>query len=263
MVTILSTSEKVPAKLSVLGLFFVALFVFVSVLPATVQAEEKSAFSPAQKAELEDYLQGFILDNPELLIKSVEKYNERLQAEADLEAQKSVEKHKAFFKTSKEVAVAGNPKGDVTVVEFFDYNCGYCKKALATVLELIKEDKNVRVVLIDYPIFGGSSQIAAKWAVAARMQGKYMPFHTALMENKLPLSETNLENMAKGANLDIDQLKKDIESAAVEKELERNKSIGKDLSITGTPAFIVDSKPFRGYIPYDALEAAIKDARNK
>ncbi len=252
-----------PNRLRGFGLFFVALFLVTGLSSSMAVAQEEKAFSPAQEAALEDHMKSFIMDNPELIMMSVEKFQQEQMIEMEKKAQESIKKHRPFFDKNTDLPVAGNPDGDVTVVEFFDYNCGYCKKAFDGVLKLIEQDSNIRVVFMELPILSPRSETVARWALAANEQGKYFEFHKAVMNNKGALSESILEEEAKKLGLDIAKLKQDAASEKTDKMLEKVKSVAKDLGISGTPAFVVGDQPMRGYVPFSGLEAAVKEARKK
>lgn len=217
--------------------------------------------SPAQKAEVETMIQKYIADNPKAILDAVEKYQIEQMAKTQTEQQDKVT---AFVKTLNDDYnrfIGGNPKGDVTIVEFFDYNCGYCKKAFAEVNELIKEDKNVRVIFLDMPILGPQSTEASKWSLAAARQGKYFEFHSALMNTQGPKTPETLEKLAKETGLDIKKLKEDKESEEISKLIGANIEQAQEMGFSGTPGFIIGSQPTFGYMPLDAMKAAVKAER--
>jgi len=226
------------------------------------QAKDAS-FSEAQKAELEDFVRDFIMNNPEVLIESVNQMREKEQQEQEANAKKALDDHAEFLLKDKSVPEIGNPEGDVTIIEFFDFNCGYCKRAFDVVSETVEKDKNVRVRFIDLPILSVSSEMASKWALAAKKQGKYWEFHSILMKNPAPKDEENMTNMANEVGMDVEKLKKDAESEDVKKELENARKVANALSITGTPGFIIGDEIIRGYAEYEAFKAMIEDQRKK
>ena len=155
----------------------------------------------------------------------------------------------------------GKPDGDVTVVEFFDYSCGYCRKAFPALIELQKTDPNVRIVFKEFPILGPSSLFAARAALAAHIQGKYFAFHKKLMEGEVEISETGIMDAASKLGLDTNKLREDIESLAITKEIQNNNQLAKEIGITGTPAFIVGDELVPGVISADGLRQLILIAR--
>jgi protein-disulfide isomerase len=159
--------------------------------------------------------------------------------------------------------VAGNPNGDVTIVEFFDYNCGYCKKALGDVVTLMEEDKNVKFIFVETPILGNTSELAAKWAMAAQKQDAYMEYHIGLMKHRGPINETSLEKVAKKVGLDVQKLRDDANSDDVANKVAEKSRKAAQMGISGTPAFIINGKLYGGYIGLDKMREAIKDARSE
>lgn len=135
--------------------------------------------------------------------------------------------------------VAGNPKGKVTVVEFFDYNCSHCVNMAYTIEAIIKKNPNVRVVFKEYPIRGPMSEVAARAALAANKQGKYFEFSHALLTSNLALNENNMTDIAKSIGLNVNQWKKDINSKSVKNQVLSNYALARELNITGTPAFFI------------------------
>lgn len=144
---------------------------------------------------------------------------------------------------SDSLAVAGNPKGDVTLVEFFDYQCIHCKKMAPVISDLIKKNSNLRVVYKEFPIFGKSSDNASRAALAAAMQGKYLQMHEALFKQDKRLNDQAIENSAKSVGLDINKFKTDMNSKTVTDALDANRQLAEKLRLMGTPAFIVGSTP--------------------
>lgn len=219
-------------------------------------------FSEDQRAAMEDFVRNFILDNPEVLMESVNRYRAESEKKKDAGAIEVLKQNQGFINNGKH-PVIGNPKGNVTVVEFFDYNCGYCKHALKAVQELTDKDKNVRVVFMEFPILSDASHLASKWAVAANMQGKYWAFHQATLESNAPKDEENLSKIAKDVGMDVEKAKKDVAGNEVETYLASVKDFGGKLAISGTPAFIVGEQIIRGFVEYPAFQTIVDDERKK
>ena len=237
----------------------------VAVAPAATTAtpaKSKLPFNEDQKAAMEDFVRNFILDNPEVLIESVNRLRQEENKKKEEGSVKVLKENMAFLKSGKHPE-AGNKNGDVLVVEFFDYNCGYCKRALKAVQELVEKDKNVRVVFMEFPILSPQSTVASKWAVAANMQGKYWAFHQAVLESNAPKDDENLAKIAKDVGLDVAKLKKDANSKDVETYLASVKDFGQKLQVTGTPAFVVGDQIVRGYMEYEPFKTIVDDERKK
>jgi len=165
--------------------------------------------------------------------------------------------------TSKDSPSIGPDDADVTIVEFFDYNCGYCKRALPDVQAIAASDKKVRFVFKEMPILGPTSGTAAQWALAAKRQDKYFEYHTALMEFKGQKEEKQLAKIAKDLGLDVEKMKKDASSDEVQAEIDADVELARTIGINGTPAFIVEETLYPGYIGEDGMVQAIKEAREQ
>ncbi len=155
----------------------------------------------------------------------------------------------------------GNPDGDVTVIEFFDYNCPYCRKAGQTVQELLASDANVRVIYREWPILGEDSVFASRAALAARVQGKYEEFHWALMNGEGRASEASILKLARHLDLDVEKLRADMTSPAVEAHIAQSSALARTLGFTGTPAFIVGDRTAPGMLSTDEITAMVAEAR--
>ncbi len=231
---------------------------------ALLQEKAKEAAQPVTQAQVEQIVHDYIVKNPKLIMDSVNNYRFQVasqQASQDAQqAEKNVQKNKKAL-TGTDSPVAGNPKGDVTVVEFFDFNCHYCKGAFPTVEALLQDDKNVRLVLKDFPILGPSSIQASKWALAAQRQGKYYPFFKALMLNREPITDDVLRSIAKQVGLDAAQMEKDAADPAITNQIEKNEQLAEELGIHGTPSFVIGNKVEPGILSEDQLETAVQDIR--
>lgn len=239
--------------------YFLPFMILAMTFPMMANAE----MTPEQKKEVESLVRQYILDNGDVLIESVNKYQTKQEEEANKEAQTKAAEFLKVIKDDKNLAIAGNPKGDVTVVEFFDYNCGYCKKAFEEIQSLVKDDKNVKIVLYDMPILGPSSMEVSKWALAAKKQGKYFEYHAALMLHNGEKDEATFKKLATDSGLDAEKLAKDKADPSIEEEIKKHIETAQSLGFSGTPGFLINDKVFRGYIPYDAMKDTIKAEREK
>lgn len=219
--------------------------------------------STAQQEEVRKLVRDTLLKDPEILMEAMQILQERQElAKAEMQ-QKALAALKDKMITPGVTPIGGNPKGDVTMVEFFDYQCGYCKRAFPGVMEVINNDKNIKYVLKEFAILGEVSEVAARAALAAEMQGKYMDFHTALMTVRGRLSEDKIYKTAQELGLDLDRLKADMKSDSVNKEITSTRELAKLLNITGTPAFIIGDEIMPGALPPEALIEAVKKQREK
>ncbi len=219
-----------------------------------------SSFSAAQRSEIEGMIKGYLLSHPEVMVE-VSKELEKRQASMQAENNKKliVERKASIFRAPTDF-VYGNPKGEITVVEFFDYNCGWCKKAVDEMTKLIKADPQVRVVFKELPIFGENSTLAAKAAMASVRQGKYWDYHVALMKEK-QVTKDNVFKIAEKVGLNVERLKADMADPVFDAALKENAAIAQELGIEGTPGFIVDDKVNVGFVPAEGLKVLLSEVR--
>ncbi len=231
--------------------------------PVVVNAETAAAVPAAatttiEKSAIEAIIKDYIMNNPTVIMDSVDQFQKRTMREKSAGAIKTNEQ---YLSKDDGAPFLGNPDGDVKVIEFFDYNCGYCKKVLPELIQLTEKDKNVKIIFKDIPILGPTSETAAKWAVAAHMQKKYFPFHKNMMDHKGPINDEVLEKAAKDAGVDVEKLKKDIEGTEVLMQIEKNSALAGQLGITGTPAFVIGEDIVPGALPIEEMERLVQEAR--
>lgn len=237
------------------------LFICSFLIFTPAQADDK--LSDQQKQEVRDLVRDTILTNPEILVEAMS-ILQKQQETARLDAQKTTLKSiRASIDKGPLTPIAGNPDGDVTLVEFFDYQCGYCKRAFPGVMEVVSGDKNLRYVLKEFAILGPQSEIAARAALAAQKQDKYMDLHTALMTLPGRLNKDKILKTAKSVGLDVAKLQKDMKGDDVTAEIMSTRAIAQKLGLTGTPAFIIGDQVIPGAVSPAALKDAIKKARSQ
>ena len=218
-------------------------------------------FSDNQKNEIGNIVREYLLKNPKI-IRELFAELERIETdERNVAAKSGIEESRDNLFRSKYSFVAGNPDGDVTLVEFFDYNCGYCKRAFSDVQTLINSDKKLRVVIKEFPILGAGSLVAAKAAIASKTQGKYWDYHVALMKARGALDENRVMEVAKAVGLDTEQLKKDMESEPVKAEIAEGHALARRMGINGTPSFIIDDRLIPGALGLEELKKQIAEVR--
>ena len=232
----------------------------LSTVISSASFAQEAAFSAAQKDEIKTVIKDYLMENPEIIAEAMNELQAKQQREMEAQAAAKLVEYKDFFKTA-DLPYAGNKDGDVTVIEFFDYNCGYCKKAFSDVQALLNTDDNVKVIFMEMPILSQQSMTAAKYALAAHKQGKYFEFHKALMEYQGSKDKATLKRLATEVGLDADQLEKDAQDPALKDTITENVSIAQDIGIRGTPGFIVGDQLFRGYIGEEALIGSVKAQR--
>src|ERR1019366_4994430 len=249
------TKEDLPMpsfRLLVPALLALAL---VLGLPPAASAQ---SFSDTQRGDIEVIVRNYLLAHPEVLEEAMAELSKR---QAAAEAQK----HEASVATNAEKifnsprgVVLGNKDGDVTFVEFFDYNCGYCKRAMADMLELMKTDPKLKVVLKEFPVLSEGSVEAAKVAVAVRMQDasgkKYLDFHQRLLGGRGPADKARAMAAAKEAGLDIGRVEKDLASPEVKATIEENFKLAESMGMNGTPSYVIGKQVVIGAVGLDSLK---------
>ncbi len=222
-------------------------------------AEDK----PLSKADVEAIIKQVINDNPELIIGSVQNYQRKKEADNVSKASKAIVERQADLINDSGSPSVGSPNANVTIVEFFDYHCGYCKQFLPTVTQLLGEDKNLRLVFKEFPILSEDSDLAAKAALAVNSidKTKYLAFHTALMKMSTTFTNENLTAKAKEIGIGETDFKKAMASPDLDKQLTKNRELAYALNIHGTPAIIVGKELVPGVIPVNDLKARIAAIR--
>jgi protein-disulfide isomerase len=231
--------------------------------PPAAAPPAKSSFTPAQREELKGLIRAYLLENPEVISEVVTALQTKEDNAREAKQKKAMAARAKDLRDSPEGTVIGNSKGDVTVVEFFDYNCGYCKSLFPSLMDVIKADGKLRVVLKEFPILGPSSVTASKAALASVKQGKYADFHVAMMSHKGSLSDETVMKIAKDTGLDLPRLQADMKSEDVEKVIAKNHDLARELDVTGTPALVIGEAFVPGAIGKDALKDLIAKARAK
>jgi len=218
-------------------------------------------FDGDEKSAIEKVVKEYLLEHPEVIRDALQEL-ERRSAQAEKERQKNlISENKDLLTNEKYSFSTGNKDGDVTVIEFFDYNCPYCRQALKDIVKLMDEDKNVKIVLKEYPILGEASQQASLAALAARKQGKYMEYHTALLSAKGRINNEAIETIAKEVGLDVAKLKTDMASDEIKDILQKNIDVGIKLGINGTPTFIFNDQVIPQVLPFEAMKGLVAQIR--
>jgi protein-disulfide isomerase len=222
-----------------------------------------SALSEADRQAVEQIIRDYLMKNPEVLrdvMKELEKRNEAAEEKKRVEALKT---HRTLLNDSPRGIVVGNPKGDVVLVEFFDYNCGYCRRALSDMLELTKVDPKLKFVLKEFPVLGASSVEAARVAIAVRMQDKtkYLEFHRKLMGGRGEVNRERALQAAKEVGLDMTRLERDVLLAEVNATLEESALLADALSINGTPSYVIGNEVVPGAVGFAELKKKVEAVR--
>ena len=223
------------------------------------------ALSPSERPEIEKIIKEYLLQNPEVLRDAmIELQKREAMAEAKERAQAVKANQKLIYESPRGVVV-GNPKGDVTVVEFFDYNCGYCKRALDDMMTLTKADPKLKFVLKEFPVLGQGSVDAAKIAVAVRMQdkdgSKYMDFHRRLLGTRGEVNRDRALAAAKDAGLDMARIDRDLKTEEIDATLMESAVLADALGISGTPSYVIGEDVVPGAVGAQALQKRVEAVR--
>ncbi|MBL8071680.1 MAG: DsbA family protein [Nitrospira sp.] len=239
-----------------------ALTACTLLLPLEVPAAGPTG-EPLSRQALEQMIEQYIRSHPEVIEQSLQSLENKRAAEEQERQKAALATHQQDLLNDPASPVSGNPAGDVTVVEFFDYRCGYCKKAASALTQLQQSDARVRVVYKDFPILGEISELAAKAALASNLQGKHRAFHEALLAAKDDLTKEHLFRIAGEAGLDVNRLDQDMTRPEWQPILDRNRALAKTLGISGTPAFIVGNDLVPGALDLKTLQELVSHKRKQ
>ena len=230
---------------------FVILIFFLIV---NVYSDDKNI----NEKQIKNIIEKYILENPEIIIESLEKFTAN-QKEKEKKSFVSILNNFYETKLYESLPRVGNINGKQIIIEFVDYNCGYCKKTLPTISKLMKNFDNIQIVFIDFPILSESSEIAARASLAANEQNAYFEYHTILLNNTKSINKNNLYKIAKELSLDIEKFKKDISSEKIKNNIIKNIKFANSLKIRGTPTFIIGQQILPGAYSYEKLKEIILD----
>jgi protein-disulfide isomerase len=203
-----------------------------------------------------------LLKKPELVIQAADQYRKTLEQKENDDRQSAVSTVKPELDlAAKSFPVLGNPEAAITIYEFLDYNCGYCKMVTAVINKIVDQHNDVRFVILDAPILSPSSEDAARAALAANKQGKFKALHDALMEHKGALSKEVILGIAKRVGLDVEKLKTDMTSDEVSKTLDASRTFAQRLKLNGTPSFLIGDEFIPGALGEENLLKKIEDLR--
>lgn len=254
-----------------LGAFVALASSLVLLTPSSGLAGDKNSisFSPAQQQDIQKVVHDYLVNNPEVLIEVSQALQNKEMIKAKSQALQGITKNKQNLFNDPQSPTTGNMNGNVTLVEFFDYQCGHCKEMQPVVEKLLSSNPNVKLIYKEFPIYGASSNYASRMALAAVKQNKYQPFHAALFKVSGALDEAKALEVAKSVGLNIEQLKKDMNDAAIKKELSDNYDLAKALSLIGTPSFVLSNKAMTefdfipGAAPQDLFQKSLDDIAKK
>ncbi|HXS42791.1 MAG TPA: DsbA family protein [Stellaceae bacterium] len=233
----------------------------VAAMTAPALSRAGDTFSPAQKSAIDQAIHDYLLAHPEAVLDALKAAQEKSDREVAAEARRQIAVRRQELVADPDDLVQGDPKGDATIVEFFDYRCPYCKEIEPTLDALLLEDKRLRIVYKEFPILGEASIYAARAALASRSQGKYPAFHRAMMAQKGNITDETVLKVAASVGLDLKTLKAEMDSPAIARIIKDNFALAEALHIQGTPGIIVGDTLIPGAVDPDTLRKEIAAAR--
>lgn len=238
----------------------------LTLISGPAQATDLSDMTDDEKAAFGAQVREYLLDNPEVILEAINILEERqavAEAQADLELVAT--NADALFDDGYSW-VGGNPEGDITLVEFMDYRCGYCRKAVPEVAKLLKQDGNIRLIIKEFPILGEASVLSSRFAVATKQTAgneAYKQVHDALIEFGGDVTEVTLRRISDGLGLETETIIAHMDSDDVTREIAQTRALAQRLKISGTPTFVLESEMLRGYVPAEQMELIVEDIRGQ
>ncbi|HWK47399.1 MAG TPA: DsbA family protein [Stellaceae bacterium] len=233
----------------------------IMLVSAACPAKAADALGADQKAAIEAVVRDYIAAHPEIIVDALRTAKSKTEADEAAQAKTALRTHRAELEASVDSPIAGNPQGDVTIVEFFDFRCPYCKSMTPTLVDLLAKDAGVKVVYKDLPILGAESLVASRIALVAATSGKYQAFHDAAMASKTPLTAERSFEIARSIGLDPAKVKLDMQAPRIDRILKDNMALAVALGIEGTPAFVIGDTLTPGAVDLDTLRGMIAAAR--
>ena len=233
-------------------------------LAAAMALPAQAEMTDAERREFRDEVREYLLENPEVLMEAIGVLEQRQAAEKLQDDQALVQVNADAIFNDEGSFVGGNPDGDITIVEFMDYNCGYCKRAFPEVDTLVRKDGNIRFIVKEFPILGESSVLASRFALATRMvegDEAYEDVHNAMMSLRGGIAEAALMRLADDKGYDGDAIKAQMNSDEVNKVLADTQALAQRLQITGTPTFVMEDQMVRGYVPLENMVQIVAQLR--
>ena len=238
----------------------------LSLAASPVSATDLSAMTEAERKAFGDEVRAYLLENPEVIMEAVQlleqrQADERANADLALVAQNADEIFDDGYSW-----VGGNVEGDITLVEFLDYRCGYCRKAMPEVAKLLKNDGNIRLIVKEFPILGEASMLSSRFAVATKQvagDDAYKQVHDSLMEFGGDPTDVALRRIADGLGLDTDAIMDRMSSEEVSSEIAQTRQLAQKLSISGTPTFVLGDELLRGFLPADQMQLIVEEMRER
>ncbi len=238
----------------------------LALMPQPAAALDLEALSPAERTAFRAEVRAYLLDNPEVLLEAIAALEERQAGAQSADDAALIAQNAAALFDSPHSWVGGNPDGDVTVVEFVDYNCGFCRRALPEVVDLLEADPGVRLVMKELPILGPDSELASRFAIAVLQiagDDAYFEAHERLLTLQGPVTAPAVTRLGTEMDLDMEAITARMQGAEVGAVIEANRALAAALGINGTPTFVVGDVMVRGYVPLDAMRSLVEGQREE
>jgi protein-disulfide isomerase len=239
------------------------MFCCAGLASLSLRPADAAELTPEQRPAIESVIHDYLLQHPDVLLEALRAAEQKIKSDAGEKAKQALVARRSEIFDNPETPVGGNPKGNVTLVEFFDYRCPYCKQVQPRLRELLADDRELRIAYKEFPILGSVSVAAARAALAARRQGKYEAFHDAMMAASGQITEDTVYQVAGSVGLDVDRLKRDMAAPQIEATLKANHALAEALDISGTPGFVVGDQIVPGAIELSSLKELVAGARAK
>ena len=239
------------------------VWVMAAVLMTAAQCRAEAPPAPIlERDAIREIVREYLMEHPEVIEEAVGVLRERRERERMERSRAAIVEHREALLAHPASLVSGNASGGLTLVEFFDYQCGYCNRMLPAVVDLLRTDRELRVVWKEFPVLGPASRFAARAAMAAERQGRYLEFHLALMGRREQLSESAVIETAAAVELDVERLLRDMEDPAIESYLDETAQLAAALGIGGTPAFVVGDVLVPGAVDGERMKEILAQARS-
>jgi len=235
-------------------------------LSAPVAALDITAMNDAERQVFRQEIRAYLLENPEVLMEAIAVLEQRQKEAQTFNDESLIAVNAEALFLDQNSYMGGNPEGDVTIVEFLDYRCGYCKRAHPEVTELINSDGNIRYIIKEFPILGDQSVLASRFAISTLQNvgpEAYAKVHDALMTFRGDISQSSLKRLAKSLDLDAGLIMKAMDSDDVSAVISENRALAQRMQITGTPSFVMGAQMVRGYVPLDGMKEIVASSRQK
>ncbi len=256
-----STGRPAVALAAILLLLAAAFAGGIAYFKGRDATSAQQALDQRQRAAVEGIIESYLVENPEVLVRAMNALQAKRQLSEEQRLRDTLARHAKVLYEDDPRFNGGNLQGDVTIVEFFDYQCGYCKRVFPKLMKVLAEDGNVRIVFKDIPILGPVSVLAAKAAIAAARQDKYEAMHKVMMGAKFRLNEARIMGIAEGLGLDMERFRADMKAPETQALIDRNLALAQALGINGTPAFVIGRRLIPGAIGEEDFVNLIAEAR--